>query len=82
MAKPPIDPSVRTALVAKLNGQWRETGAGFAQGDLADRLASLGEAHLKADLAYLTAQEAVETGDGSVRLSPACVDLREKHFAG
>ena len=82
VAKPPIDPSVRTALVAKLNGQWRETGAGFAQGDLADRLASLGEAHLKADLAYLTAQEAVETGDGSVRLSPACVDLREKHFAG
>jgi succinate-acetate transporter protein len=81
-AKPPVDLSVRTALVATLYGQWRDAGSPLAQADLLARLAALGEPRMKAELAYLSAQGVVEPGDGTVRLSPAGIDLWEKHVAG
>jgi len=80
-AKPPVDLSVRTALVATLYGQWRDAGSPLAQADLLARLAALGEPRLRAELAYLSAQGVVEPGDGTVRLSPAGIDLWEKHVA-
>lgn len=80
-AKPPVDLSVRTALVATLYGKWKETGDGVAQGDLLARFVAFGEPKLKAELAYLAAQGVVETGDTAVRLSPAGIDLWEKHAA-
>ncbi len=81
-AKPPVDLSVRTALVATLYGQWRDAGSPLAQSELLARLAALGEPRLRAELAYLAAQSVVETGEGTVRLSPAGIDLWEKHVAG
>ena len=81
-AKPPVDLSVRTALVATLYGQWRDAGSQLSQADLLARLAALGEPRLRAELAYLAAQGVVETGEGTVRLSPAGIDLWEKHVAG
>ncbi len=81
-AKPPVDLSVRTALVATLYGQWRDAGSPLSQSDLLARLAALGEPRLKAELAYLSAQGVVEPGEGAVRLSPAGIDLWEKHVAG
>jgi succinate-acetate transporter protein len=81
-AKPPVDLSVRTALVATLYGQWKETGAGLASPDLFGRLAALGEPRLRAELAYLGAKGVVEDGDGTTRLSPAGIDLWEKHVSG
>ena len=81
-AKPPVDLSVRTALVATLYGQWRDTGSPLSQSDLLARLAALGEPRLKAELAYLSAQGVVEPGEGTARLSPAGIDLWEKHVAG
>ena len=80
-AKPPLDLSVRTAVVATLYGQWRETGAGLAQGDLLARLAALAEPRLRAELAYLLAKAVVEEGAGTVRLSPAGIDLWERHVS-
>jgi succinate-acetate transporter protein len=80
-ARPPVDLSVRTALVATLYGQWRDTGSPLSQSDLLARLAALGEPRLKAELAYLSAQGVVEPGEGPVRLSPAGIDLWEKHVA-
>jgi len=81
-AKPPVDLSVRTALVATLYGQWRDAGSQLSQADLLARLAALGEPRLRAELAYLAAQGAVESGEGTVRLSPAGIDLWERHVAG
>ena len=81
-AKPPVDLSVRTALVATLYGQWRDAGSPLSQADLLARLAALGEPRLKAELAYLSAQGVLEPGDGTVRLSPTGIDLWEKHVAG
>ena len=81
-AKPPVDLSVRTALVATLYGQWRDAGSPLSQADLLARLAALGEPRLRAELAYLSAQGVVEPGEGTVRLSPAGIDLWEKHVAG
>jgi succinate-acetate transporter protein len=81
-AKPPVDLSVRTALVATLYAQWRDAGAPLSQTDLLARLAALGEPRLKAELAYLSAQGVVEPGEGTVRLSPAGIDLWETHVAG
>lgn len=81
-AKPPVDLSVRTALVATLYGSWRDAGSPLTQADLLARLASLGEPRLRAELAYLTAMGVLEPGDGAVRLSPAGIDLWEKHVAG
>lgn len=80
-AKPPVDLSARTALVATLYGKWKETGEGVAQGDLFARFVAFSEPKLKAELAYLAAQGVVETGDGTVRLSPGGIDLWEKHAA-
>ena len=80
-AKPPVDLSARTAIVAALYGQWKETGAGLAQGDLLARLAAFGEPRLRAEVAYLAAQGVVETADGAARLSPAGIDLWERHAA-
>jgi succinate-acetate transporter protein len=80
-AKPQVDLSVRTALVATLYGQWREAGPPLSQADLLARLAALGEPRLKAELAYLSAQGVVEPGEGTVRLSPTGIDLWEKHCA-
>jgi succinate-acetate transporter protein len=82
VAKPPVDLSVRTALVATLYSHWREVEAPLGEGDLLARLAGLGEPRLRAELAYLAAQGVVEPGDGPVRLSPAGIDLWEKHLAG
>jgi succinate-acetate transporter protein len=82
VAKPPVDLSVRTTLVATLYGHWREAGAPLGQGDLLARLAALGEPRLRAELAYLAAQGVVEAGEGPVTLSPAGIDLWEKHLAG
>ena len=81
-AKPPVDFSVRTALVATLYGNWRDAGSPLSQADLLARLAALGEPRLKAELAYLSAQGVVELAEGAVRLSPAGIDLWEKHVAG
>ena len=81
-AKPPVDLSVRTALVATLYGQWRDAGSPLSQADLLARLAALGEPRLKAELSYLSARGVVEPGEGSLRLSPAGIDLWEKHVAG
>ncbi len=81
-ARPPVDLSVRTALVATLYGQWRDTGSPLSQSDLLARLAALGEPRLKAELAYLSAQGVIDTGEGAARLSPAGIDLWEKHVAG
>lgn len=81
-AKPPVDLSIRTALVATLYGQWRDAGSPLSQADLLARLAALGEPRLKAELAYLSAQGVLEPGDGTVRLSPTGIDLWEKHVAG
>lgn len=81
-AKPPVDLSVRTALVATLYGQWRDAGAALSQADLIARLAAFGEPRLRAELAYLSAMGVVEPGDGPVRLTPAGIDLWEKHAAG
>lgn len=80
-AKPPVDLSVRTAVVAALYGQWKETGGGLAQGDLFARFVLFGEARLRAELAYLGAKGVVETADGTLRLSPAGIDLWERHAA-
>ena len=46
-AKPPVDLSVRTALVATLYGQWRDAGSPLSQADLLARLAALGEPRLQ-----------------------------------
>lgn len=81
-AKPPVDLSVRTALVATLYGQWRDAASPLSQADLLTRLAALGEPRLKAELAYLSAKGVVEPGEGTVRLSPAGIDLWEKHVSG
>jgi uncharacterized protein len=81
-AKPPVDLSVRTALVATLYAQWRDAGSPLSQADLLARLAALGEPRLKAELAYLSAQGVAEPAEGTVRLSPAGIDLWEKHVAG
>ncbi|MBK9087997.1 MAG: hypothetical protein IPL90_02690 [Holophagales bacterium] len=81
-AKPPVDLSVRTALVATLYGQWRDTGSPLSRSDLLARLAVLGEPRLKAELAYLSAQGVIDAGEGAARLSPAGIDLWEKHVAG
>lgn len=78
-ARPPLDLSARTAVVAALYGQWKETGGGMAQGDLFARLVLFGEARLQAELTYLGAKGVVETGDGTFRLSPAGIDLWEGH---
>ncbi len=81
-AKPPVDLSVRTALVATLYGSWRDVASPLSQSDLFARLAALGEPRLRAELAYLSAMGVVEPGDGAVRLSPAGIDLWERHVAG
>jgi succinate-acetate transporter protein len=81
-AKPPVDLSARTALVATLYGHWRDTGSPLGQGDLLARLASLGEPRLRAELVYLASQGVVEAGEGTYRLSPGGIDLWEKHAAG
>lgn len=81
-ARPPVDLSVRTALVATLYGQWRDAGSPLSPADLLARLAALGEPRLKAELAYLSAQGVVEPVEGTVRLSPAGIDLWERHVAG
>jgi len=78
--RPPVDLSVRTALFATLYGQWRDAGSPLSQADLLARLAALGEPRLRAELAYLSAQGVVEPGE-AVRLSPAGIDLWEKHVA-
>lgn len=80
-ARPPVDLSVRTALVATLYAIWKENGDGVAHGDLSSRFVAFGEQRVKAELAYLSAQGVVENGDGTVRLSPAGIDLWEKHAA-
>ena len=81
-AKPPVDLSVRTTIVAMLYGHWKETGAGLAQGDLLARLVTLPEPRLRAEIAYLGAQGVVTDAEGALRLSPAGIDLWEKHVAG
>ncbi len=81
-ARPPVDLSARTALVATLYGQWRDAGAPLAPGDLLARFAALGEPRLRSELAYLSAKGVVEDRDGAIRISPAGVDLWEKHVAG
>jgi len=81
-SKPPVDLSVRTAIVATLYGQWRESGAGLGADDLLGRLAALGAPRLRAELAYLAAQGIVLDGDGAVRLSPAGIQLWEGHVSG
>ena len=81
-ARPPVDLAARTALVAALYGAWRDAGTPLASGDLRARLAVFGEQRLDAELAYLAAKGVVENGDGKTRLSPAGIDLWEKHLAG
>ncbi len=80
-AKPPVDLAARTALVATLYARWKEAGDGVAHGDLSSRFVAFGEPRLKAELAYLTAQGVVEDAEGTFRLSPAGIDLWEKHAA-
>lgn len=81
-ARPQVDLSVRTALIATLYGHWRQTGAALALSDLLARLSALGEPRLRAELGYLAAKGVVETGEGTVGLSPAGIDTWEKHVAG
>ena len=78
-AKPPVDLSVRTALVAALYGAWRESGGGLSRAELVSRLAALGEPRLLAELAYLAAQGVVSDTGETFRLSPAGIDLWEGH---
>ena len=81
-AKPPVDLSVRTALVATLYGAWKETGAGLARADLVARLAALGQPRLAAEPAYLEARGVVADAGGAPQLSPAGIDLWESHAGG
>jgi len=81
-AKPPIDLSVRTAVVGTLYGYWKESGTGVGADDLLSRLSALGAPRLKAELAYLAAQGVVEEREGAVRLSPAGIHLWEGHVTG
>lgn len=81
-AKPPVDLSVRTAVVGTLYGHWRETGTGVTADDLLARLSALGAPKLKAEIAYLAAQGVVEEREGAVRLSPAGIHLWEGHVTG
>ncbi len=81
-AKPQVDLSVRTALVATLYGHWRDTGSTLGLTDLLARLGALGEPRLRTELDYLAAQSVVEMAEGTLRLSPAGIDLWEKHAAG
>ena len=81
-ARPPVDFSVRTALVASLYGAWKETGAGLPRTDLLARLAVHGEPRLRSELAYLAARGVVLDAEGTLHLSPAGIDLWEGHVAG
>lgn len=80
-AKPPVDLAARTALVAALYAQWKETGARVRRADLLARLAALGEPRLRAELAYLGAQGVVESEADSDGLTPAGIHLWERHVA-
>lgn len=81
-AKPPVDLSARTALVATCYAQRKETGGPVRRAELLARLATLGEGRLKAELAYLGAQGVVESAADADALTPAGIHLWEKHVAG
>lgn len=84
LARPPVDLAARAALIGLLYARWREEGAKALGVDEAlGRLPAFPPASLRTEVDYLTARGVVDaSGESRLSLTPAGIDLWERHLAG